>query len=129
MLSRTSHVKQITIKSVVFSSNLQIGDTKYIDAASAVLAMQVPEKEFIGDSLRYEDYPVFNFRSPLPVLFEDFPMVTFNHHPRINVDEINIIGVSTSAIVAIGNTDHVRSSTRVLNIINMMEEPASAKGG
>jgi len=129
MLSRTSHVKQINVKALIFGSNIQIGDTQYIDAMSQALAVQEASKNFIGDPERFEDYAVFNLRTPLPIIFENISMVQMNKKTDIHVDTINVIGVSSSSILAIGNVDHSQLSSRILNIRRLAERDDVQKGG
>lgn len=129
MLSRTSRVKQINVNTIVFSSSVQIGDTQYIDARAQALATQEPVKVYRGDPEHFADYPVFNLRTPLPIIFEKVSMIQMNKQPNICVDFIDVVGVSSASTLAIGNVDHIRLSSRILNIRRLTERDDVKKGG
>lgn len=129
MLSRTSRVKQLNVTTLVFSSSVQIGDTQYIDARAQALATQEPVKIYRGDPEHFENYEVFNLRTPLPIIFEKVSMTQINKQPNIYVDVIDVIGVSSSSTLAIGNVDHTLLSSRILNIRRLIERDDAKKGG
>lgn len=129
MLSRTSRVKQLNVTTLVFSSSVQIGDTQYIDARAQALATQEPVKIYRGDPENFENYEVFNLRTPLPIIFEKVSMTQINKQPNIYVDVIDVIGVSSSSTLAIGNVDHTLLSSRILNIRRLIERDDAKKGG
>ena len=129
MLSRTSRVKQLNVTTIVFSSSVQIGDTQYLDATAQALATQEPVNVFRGDPEHFEDYEVFNLRTPLPLIFEKVSMVQMNKQPNICVDIIDVIGVSSSSTLVIGNVDHTQLSSRILNIRRLVERDDVKKGG
>ena len=129
MLSRTSRVKQINVTSLVFSSSIQIGDTRFLDTAAQALAVQEASKCFSGDPELFQDYEVFNYRTPLPIIFENVSMTRTNKKSTIQVDVIDAIGVSSSSTLAVGNIDHTRLSSRILNIRRLAERGDSTKGG
>ena len=76
-----------------------------------------------------EDYEVFNLRTPLPLIFEQVSMVQMNKQPNICVDIIDVIGVSSSSTLVIGNVDHTQLSSRILNIRRLVERDDVKKGG
>lgn len=129
MLSRTSRVKQINVKTLIFGSNLQIGDTQYIDAKAQALATQEPVRVYSGDPEHFADYAIFNLRTPLPIIFEKVYMTQMNKQPNIQVDVIDVIGISSSSILAVGNVDHTLLSSRILNIRRLTERDDVKKGG
>ena len=117
MLSRTSHVNKLLVKNVVFSSILQIGDSTYVDSTSHALAVLQEDSDFSAeDEDDFSLHPIFNYRSPIPVISEKFTMITTHLSPKICVNNIEILAVSTSSLVQIGNAQHVRKSNRLNNM-------------
>ncbi|WP_050614269.1 spore germination protein GerPE [Bacillus testis] len=116
MLSRSSHVRQLKIVNIGLSSIMQIGDTSYIDASSQALAVQQDTSYLEDDPDQFENYSVFRYRSPLPVIFEPIHMITNNKCLRINVDLLQVVGMASCSIVHVGNVRHARTATRILNI-------------
>lgn len=124
MLRRTSHVKSLTVNNVVFSSTLQIGDSQFIDSTSHAIAILQERNHF--SPLEDDDFrlhPVFYYRSPCPVIYEDIKMATINNNPKINVCNLDILAVSTSSLIHIGNTGHIRMSNRLKNLLKYEKNP------
>ncbi|WP_019240418.1 MULTISPECIES: spore germination protein GerPE [Bacillus] len=117
MLSRTSQVNFIEVTSILFSSNLQIGDTKYINGQTIILAEQ-HEAHIFTQKKEQEITDLANFSPipPFPTIFENFTTTTFNKKNKIFVDWIDIGVVSAASILAVGNSDHVRMISQVDNI-------------
>lgn len=117
MLSRTSHVKYIQITNLLFSSNLQIGDTKYIDGATLILAEQ-HETTIVTQKKEQEITQLATFTPlpPLPIINEYFTLSTFNKKPAIYVDYIDVNSISAASILAVGNSDHIRMVSQVEDI-------------
>ncbi|WP_335870070.1 spore germination protein GerPE [Bacillus sp. 2205SS5-2] len=116
-MSRYSFVQGVNLTSLIFSSVLQIGDTRYLDGKSKVLAVQREQEIFFGnegDDL-YQ-YPVFYEQIPFLTLPPPTNISILNQKPVINVGIIDIIGVSTTGIVHIGNLGDVRLESRIKHI-------------
>ncbi|MCU9612476.1 spore germination protein GerPE [Caldibacillus lycopersici] len=116
MLKRISHVNSIDVTSITFSSFLQIGDSKEIDAYSRALAVQREETIFHGKEGRFKDYDVFSIPLFLPPLDEEIISVTNNQKNHIHVGELKIIGLSSSSIAHIGNNERLYAEARIKHI-------------
>ncbi|GAB6258299.1 MULTISPECIES: spore germination protein GerPE [Peribacillus] len=123
MFSRISKVKSIVSDTVSFSSALQIGDTSYIDGHSLALAIQKKSETFHSVDIHFEDYDIFKKPLYIPRLNE--PVITSfsNPNPFIRVGNINIIGISSSSVVGVGNVGHARMESRVKHIREVPKKP------
>ena len=123
MFQRTSKVKTLTTKSIIFSSALQIGDCRYIDSTTNVLATQ-RRSEIIWDrENQFNHYKIFFKPTTFPFINEPVQMSFDNPCPFIEVEHISILGISTSAVAGIGNVDHVRMQSRVKDIRDLRNSP------
>ncbi|MDM5357586.1 spore germination protein PE [Peribacillus sp. B2I2] len=116
MFSRISKVKSILSDTVSFSSTLQIGDTSYIDGNSLALAIQKKSETFGSVDVHFEDYDIFKKPFYIPRLNEPVISRFSNPNPFIRVGNINIIGISSSSVVGVGNVGHARMESRVKHI-------------
>ncbi|MEF2095034.1 spore germination protein GerPE [Bacillus sp. CFBP9009] len=122
MFSRISKVKSLLSDTVSFCSTLQIGDTSYIDGISLALAVQKKSETFDSVDIHFEDYDIF--KKPLYIPRSNEPVVTSfsNPNPFIRVGNINIIGISSSSVVGVGNVGHARMESRVKHIREVPKE-------
>ncbi|MGE7876369.1 spore germination protein GerPE [Peribacillus muralis] len=116
MFSRISKVKSILSDTVSFCSTMQIGDTSYIDGNALALAVQKKSETFGSIDIQFEDYNVFKRPIYLPRLYEPVNSSFSNPNPFIRVGNINIIGISSSSVVGVGNVGHIRMESRVKHI-------------
>ncbi|SFB96463.1 spore germination protein PE [Bacillus sp. OV322] len=116
MFSRISKVDSITGKSLIFSSVLQIGDTRYIDGVSEVLAVQRDVKYNYSNEEDYSTYRVFGYPSVYLPIEEPVFIKTINKSPLIQVGRLDFIGATVSSVISIGNTDHIRMKSRIKHI-------------
>lgn len=116
MFSRISKVKSLLSDTVSFSSTLQIGDTSYIDGISLALAIQKKSETFGSVDIHFEDYDIFKKPFYIPRLNEPVISRFSNPNPFIRVGNINIIGISSSSVVGVGNVGHARMESRVKHI-------------
>jgi spore germination protein PE len=115
MIKRMSCVNQIHIISILNSSILQIGDSCHIAAKDKIMAVQREYPFFFAQEGRFEDYLTFTETLPVQPL-EFINMGTIHEGPAIKVNRIDIIGVSTAALVHIGSTETFSAESRVINI-------------
>ena len=115
MLGRTSHVRRIILRNLSSSSNMHIGDAHYIDSTADILgALQ-------NSNIFYTSYLVdeldkdtgYSYKAPCPSIDENIKMTKFNTIPKIRVNNIDVISVSSSSTLQIGNTDHIRAATSI----------------
>ncbi|CAH0224776.1 putative spore germination protein GerPE [Peribacillus sp. Bi96] len=116
MFSRISKVKSLLSDTVSFSSTLQIGDTSYIDGISLALAVQKKSETFHSVDIQFDDYDIFKKPFYIPRLNEPVLTSFSNPNPFIRVGNINIIGISSSSVVGVGNVGHARMESRVKHI-------------
>ncbi|WP_374721203.1 spore germination protein GerPE [Peribacillus tepidiphilus] len=116
MLSRTSHVETVSLKSVLFSSVFQIGDTSFIDGSTKALAVQREKDIFFGTEGNFNDYPVFSYPTVFIPINENMILMKNNQNPLIKVRNIDVLAVSFSSILGIGNANSVRMQSRIKHI-------------
>ncbi|MFJ7508433.1 spore germination protein GerPE [Peribacillus simplex] len=122
MFSRISKVKSLLSDTVSFSSTLQIGDTSYIDGNALALAIQKKSETFHSVDIHFEDYNIFKKPFYIPRLYEPVISRFSNPNPFIRVGNINIIGISSSSVVGVGNVGHARMESRVKHIREVPKE-------
>ncbi|MGG0410477.1 spore germination protein GerPE [Peribacillus simplex] len=122
MFSRISKVKSLLSDTVSFSSTLQIGDTSYIDGNALAIAVQKKSETFDSVDVHFENYDIFKKPLYIPRLNEPVISSFSNPNPFIRVGNINIIGISSSSVVGVGNVGHARMESRVKHIREVPKE-------
>ena len=123
MLSRISKVKDVSLKTLSFSSSLRIGDTRYADCSSYVFALQRAKAIFNPKEADNIDYKVFHYPAVFPVLTEPVCMTVRNENPFIKTGSIRIIGASVASIVSIGSVSHIEMLSRIKHVRQLPEPP------
>ncbi|WP_394136710.1 spore germination protein GerPE [Cytobacillus oceanisediminis] len=116
MLQRTSAVDKINIDTISFSSIFEIGDSTYIQGFSRAIAVQREAEFFNAREGNYSVYPIFSESIPLLPIEEEISIQTTQLNPVIKVQNIDVIGVSSSSIIHIGSSKHISMETRVKHI-------------
>lgn len=116
MFTRISKVKSLSAKTLTFASNMQIGDCSYIDGSARALAVQKKSESFTEPETEFSDYEFFTRPFYIPRLTEPIMSHFSNPNPFIHVGNIDIIGISSSSIVGVGNVGHIRMESRVKHI-------------
>lgn len=116
MLTRISKVGTIKVKSIIFASTLQIGDSNEINGLARVLAVQRQREVFLSNEGDFSLFKIFSYSLPLPPINEPLTIHTTSPNPIIKVDLIDVTALSTSAFMHIGNTKHIRMESRVLHL-------------
>lgn len=116
MLSRSSSVDCLNIKTVSFSSVIQLGDSTHLNGLSRILAVQREYDIFFGWEGNFQDYSIFSEPIPLPPIRENIVIHRRNLNPIIKVGRIDIIGVAAASTVQIGNSKTVCLESRVKHI-------------
>ncbi|WP_053361838.1 spore germination protein GerPE [Bacillus sp. FJAT-27251] len=122
MAPRTTVVDELEIKAVIFSSVLQIGDSQRIQSSARALAVQRQAEIFFGNEGDLAPYGIFSEPIPLPSITEQVQMYQHNINPCIKVGKIDILGVSTAAVVHLGNTCHVTMEARIKHIRQLLPD-------
>lgn len=120
MLQRTSYVDKIAVKIASFASIIQLGDSCIINGLSRAIAVQREAEIFLGNEGSFAAYRVFSEPIPLPQIEEAFSIRTHNPKPLIKVQTIDIIGVSSSSILHVGNSKHISMEARVKHIRQLL---------
>lgn len=114
---RNSFVQNMNIKSVQIGSVVEIGDTVHLNANSYALAVQREKQLFFGNEGNFQNFPAFKVLIPTPPLPPVVPVTQKNNDcSNIRVGNINILGMSTSALIQIGSTNHVNLEARIQHI-------------
>lgn len=115
MAGRSSFVSNVNIKSMIFDSVFEIGDSQSIQAYSNVFAVQREKQLFFGNEGNPEQYPVFSWHIPMPPPIQITSSV-YNGDSSIRVNQIHILALSASPVFQIGNTGNARLESRILHI-------------
>jgi spore germination protein PE len=120
MPERTVVVDKVDVESVAIASVLQIGDSNRIQGFSRAIAVQREAEIFFGNEGNFANYSIFSEPIPLSPITEQVQMSRQNICPCIKVGRIDIIGVSASGVVHLGNTRHVSMEARVKHIRQLL---------
>ncbi|MCM3651143.1 spore germination protein GerPE [Metabacillus litoralis] len=116
MISRFSHVTTAYVNSIGISSVFQIGDSMQVKPSVKVLAVQREEERYYGTEGDLSQYQIFEEEIPQPLFYEQLTTNFFHENPKINVQTINIIALSSSAVFQIGSTRDIICETRTKHI-------------
>ncbi|RBP92266.1 spore germination protein PE [Cytobacillus firmus] len=116
MLQRTSSVDRINIDTLSFSSVFEIGDSCFIKGFSRAIAGQREVEYYNAKEGNFNIYPVFREPIPLIPIEEDITIQTAQLNPIIRVQNIDIIGVSSSSVIHIGNSGNISMEARIKHI-------------
>ncbi|CAH2713528.1 putative spore germination protein GerPE [Neobacillus rhizosphaerae] len=122
MFQRTSKVDKINVNIISFASLLQLGDSCIINGLSRALAVQREAEIEFGDEGNFAAYRVFSEPIPFQPIYEVFSFIPHNPMPLIKVQNIDIIGVSSSSILHVGNSKHISMESRVKHIRQLLPE-------
>lgn len=123
--ARSSQVGGVYLTSISGASIAQFGDRADIDASLRGLAVQREADHLRAGSVYFESYAIFDRPTPSvsPWLAEwssnplTVDRVTTEYRdPRISVGCIEVIAVSSSAMILVGNGVHTKSESRISNI-------------
>jgi spore germination protein PE len=115
-IQRNSLVKFAGIKSMLFGSVLEVGDSVQIRGHTEALAVQRRKQLFYAHEGDLRSFPAFQKPIPLPAIYEPFTASKINGEPNIRVGNLHVIAVSTASVVHVGSTSHVAMEARVKHI-------------
>jgi spore germination protein PE len=127
MLQRTSSIDSLNVKITSFASVIQLGDSCIINGYSRALAVQREAEIDYGYEGNYSDYPIFSKPIPLTPITENITYISHNVNPIIKVNRIGIIGISSSSILHVGNSQNVSMEVRVKHIRQLLSREEQAK--
>lgn len=128
MLQRTSAVDKINIDTLLISSVFEIGDSCYIKGFSRALAVHREAEYFNDQEGNYSIYPIFSEPIPLLPIEEEISIKTTQLNPVIKVKNIDVIGVSASSIIHIGNSQHISMEARIKHIRHLYPKNNNQSG-
>ncbi|MFB9330619.1 spore germination protein GerPE [Paenibacillus aurantiacus] len=117
---RVSHLGKINIISASSASIVQFGDRGAVNAKVQALAVQRQQPHSKRREVFFESYSIFS--RPLSQIIEpafeetNVRMSVTNVQPRICVDSVGIIAVSSCGMIFVGNGLTSMSETRVKHI-------------
>lgn len=115
MNKRTTYVKDLALLTLSYSSVLEIGDAQTATPFSNVIAVQKEGGFQTDEGYEFEQFPIFSQETP-SIPKKNLEQLHVHHSPNIQVDHINITGVSTSSIVQLGNLNSIDAEARVKHI-------------
>ncbi len=116
MLQRVSNVDRIDVMVIAFSSILQLGDSCIVNGFSRALAVQREAEIFYGNEGNFPSYNIFSRNIPLPPIYENLNFCSHHSNPLIKVNKIDIIGLSNSSVIHVGNSKNISMESRVMHI-------------
>lgn len=130
MLKRLSQVEKIDLQIVTFSSHLQIGDSNTINAYSVTLSSKRDQELYFGTEAdeKEKEYIVFSLPLVQLPIYEQLYYRKQNLCGSIYVQNVNILGVSSSSIIHIGSNDRLFLENRRKEI-RIMAEPENIEKG
>lgn len=124
-MMRTSVVGSIKVLNVGIASVLKIGDSVEVTPNANVLAVQRQVSTFWGNEGDLSQYSVFKQKIPIPLVHESVHIEKVNESPFIRVGRMNISSLSSSAVVQLGSTSQIKTSTRTKHIRHFIEDSTS----
>jgi len=121
LVKRTSNVQLINTVSAINASFINIGDTHEACPETRAIALQKEGETFQGE-LEFEDYSIFSQKKNLPKTKPKVIKHTINHQPNIYVQNVNVIALSSSSIMQVGNLNHISAESRILHIRYVIAE-------
>lgn len=122
LTGRTSYVQSIHVDTVSFASIIQLGDSTMINGFSRALAVQREAELFYGNEGNFSVYPIFSEPIPVPPITENLSMQINNTlSSSIKVNNINIIGISSSSVLHVGNSETVQMEVRIKHIRQLLD--------
>jgi len=116
---RTSELKSLQVISVSESSIIQAGDRSEVYARLQTISVQRELDNTVAGEAHFSSYPIFkrpwpfDIQEPAPLPVE---VTTRNLSPCIQVCSVDIIAVSSAALILIGNGKVSRAESRIKHI-------------
>lgn len=120
--TRTSLVKDIDIKTVSFSSIINIGDVDTFSPRAYVYAVQRELPFFWEDEGNLAYYPIYSKPIPKPIITESININFINTSPFIKVNNVKILGLSTAAIAQLGSNNIINAEARTKHIRHLIRD-------
>lgn len=128
LIPRLSLVDHLNLRSLAYSSILEIGDSNRILPYSKALAVQRQEEIFFGNEGHF-NYPIFTTPIPRPLISERIQINKVNESMAIHVHSVDITAASIAGVIHIGSTNHIEGESWIKHIrqlLNVEEEEVEA---
>lgn len=122
-MARISIVRNIHINDVVLSSTILIGDIVDINLRNKALAVQREVSSYHSKEGNFDDYRIFSKPIPQPDVYEQVDFNVVNRSPYIKVGDVDVIGISTSALLQVGSNQTIRAESRTKHIRQLKGSP------
>lgn len=135
-MKRTSVVHNLKVNVAFFASAVFIGDNLVVDPFTRAIAVQREIADFLGDEGDFNRYPLFSRPIPQPGLETDVSLTITNESPWIQVRNLRVLSLSTSAVLQVGSTMIIDAESRTKQFRQMLSayvpkypaSPAAAAG-
>jgi len=115
-MNRTAKVDFLKVDSAGLSSVIQIGDSTHIYALNRAIAVQRQHELFYSHEGNFNRFGIFSYALPIPSIDEPITIQSTALQPMIKVGSIDVIGISSTAILHIGNSKYIQGEARTLHI-------------
>ncbi|MEF3302030.1 spore germination protein GerPE [Paenibacillus sp. GYB003] len=123
---RISAVEYIHIREVGLGSICFVGDCVELKPSGKALAVQRQISVYSGNEGSFSAFPIFSRPIPLPSPNVGVDTRFTNVDPFINVRHVDIISLSSSAILQVGSNDRIRADNRVKHIRQLQFRPGTS---
>ena len=110
------HVDNIKVTSITDSSAFDIGDVAIHTPVSQVLAVQKEGGVHSEEGFAFKNFPIFDRTTAIAPTLTEIHQQTNHHDSNIYVDNVNIIGISTSSAIQVGSVNNIDAEARVKQI-------------
>lgn len=115
LIPRLSVVDNFNLRSLAYSSILEIGDSNQILPYSKALAVQREEEIFLENEGHF-NFPIFTTPIPRPLISEGIQINRVNESVKIHVHLLDITAASFSGVIHIGSTNHIEGESWIKHI-------------
>lgn len=124
---RLSIVGNVYINGVISSSLMHVGDNLNTALNTRVFAVQREVPFYYGNEGSFSAYPFYRRPFPIPQPPEPFTMCVDNLGSFIRVQNIRILGVSSSSMLQIGSNRITSAEARIKNIRQFVTDKPGPK--
>jgi len=119
---RTSVVGHVKVRSLLLSSAVHVGEIGGLFPDSRVFAVQRERAVFLGNEGDLEQFPIF--RQPFARIrsTERIQLEIHNRIPAISVRMVDILGISASSVLQVGNVGVVDATNRTKHIRQLLPD-------
>lgn len=122
-MARISIVQNIHINDVVLSSTILIGDIVDVNLRNKALAVQRQISSYNSKEGNFNEYPLFTKPIPQPYVHEQVAFNVVNRSPYIKVGNVDVIAVSSSALLQVGSNQSIKAESRIKHIRQLADAP------